>query len=200
MGDACLRQIGSCLDVGEEDRRMGSHRGQFAPHIVADPQAVVGGKSIERISISSCRRASSCEGVDRFGRCVAACGHECIAIGRVDVLPLSKSPSAFVSGALSAMAIALPRWAMASWKAERRSAWSPAFPHHSMASSSRPACVKWWAMTSGLAAAYSSCPTRICAARRCSAWRRLLSRLSWAASWIIASSSDNLRAMRRPRR
>jgi hypothetical protein len=28
------------------------------------------------------------------------------------------------------MAIALPRWAVASWKAERRKAWSPALPHH----------------------------------------------------------------------
>ena len=27
---------------------------------------------------------------------------------------------------MSAIAIALPRWAIASWKAERRSAWSPA--------------------------------------------------------------------------
>ena len=40
--------------------------------------------------------------------------------------------------ALSAMAIALPRWAMASWKAERRSAWSPALPHHSIASIVEP--------------------------------------------------------------
>ena len=32
------------------------------------------------------------------------------------------------------MAIALPRWAIASWKAERRKAWSPALPHHSIAS------------------------------------------------------------------
>ena len=27
------------------------------------------------------------------------------------------------------MAIALPRWAIASWNAERRKAWSPALPH-----------------------------------------------------------------------
>src|SRR5271166_5731772 len=43
---------------------------------------------------------------------------------------------------LSAIAVALPRWAIASWKAERRSAWSPARPHHSIARSSRPASVK----------------------------------------------------------
>ena len=44
--------------------------------------------------------------------------------------------------ALSAIAIALPRCAIASWKAERRSAWSPALPHHSIARSSSPASVK----------------------------------------------------------
>ena len=30
------------------------------------------------------------------------------------------------------MAIALPRCAIASWNAERRKAWSPALPHHSI--------------------------------------------------------------------
>ena len=42
------------------------------------------------------------------------------------------------SAALSAISIALPRWAIASWNAERRKAWSPALPHHSIAKSSRP--------------------------------------------------------------
>ena len=43
---------------------------------------------------------------------------------------------------LSAISMALPRWEIASWKAERRSAWSPALPHHSIAASVMPACVK----------------------------------------------------------
>ena len=37
--------------------------------------------------------------------------------------------------ALSAISIALPRWAIASWNALRRSAASPALPHHSIAGS-----------------------------------------------------------------
>jgi predicted ATPase len=40
---------------------------------------------------------------------------------------------------LSAISMASPRCAIASWKAERRSAWSPALPHHSIAASVRPA-------------------------------------------------------------
>jgi len=39
---------------------------------------------------------------------------------------------------LSANSIALPRWAAASLKAERRTASSPALPHHSIAGSSSP--------------------------------------------------------------
>jgi len=47
-----------------------------------------------------------------------------------------------VAASLSANLIALPRWAAASLNAERRKAWSPAVPHHSIAASSSPACVK----------------------------------------------------------
>ena len=43
---------------------------------------------------------------------------------------------------LSAIAMALPRWEIASLKAERRKASSPALPHHSIAISSAPAAVK----------------------------------------------------------
>jgi hypothetical protein len=56
-------------------------------------------------------------------------------------------------GGSSAISMALPRCEIASWNAERRSAWSPALPHHSMAASVRPDCVKWCASTSGSAAA-----------------------------------------------
>ena len=52
------------------------------------------------------------------------------------------APAAVPAAPLSAKAIALPRWAIASWNAERRRAWSPALPHHSIARSSRPASVK----------------------------------------------------------
>src|SRR5690242_16296299 len=38
-----------------------------------------------------------------------------------------------VAASLSANSIALPRWAAASLNAERRKAWSPALPHHSIA-------------------------------------------------------------------
>src|SRR4029077_12621332 len=38
-----------------------------------------------------------------------------------------------VAASLSANSIALPRWAAASLKAERRKAWSPAFPHQDSA-------------------------------------------------------------------
>ena len=44
--------------------------------------------------------------------------------------------------ALSESSIALPRCEIASAKAERRRAWSPALPHHSIARSVWPACVK----------------------------------------------------------
>jgi hypothetical protein len=43
------------------------------------------------------------------------------------------------AASLSASSIALPRWAAASLKAERRRAWSPALLHHSIAGSSSPA-------------------------------------------------------------
>jgi hypothetical protein len=46
------------------------------------------------------------------------------------------------SPALSAISMALPRCEIASWKAERRSAYSPALPHHSMAASVRAALRK----------------------------------------------------------
>ena len=54
-----------------------------------------------------------------------------------DLQRLSRSPVAPIAHALSTIAIPLPRWAIASWKAERRKAWSPALPHHSMARSAR---------------------------------------------------------------
>src|ERR1700693_6396657 len=43
--------------------------------------------------------------------------------------------------ALSESSIALPRCEIASANAERRKAWSPALPHHSIASSVWPPCV-----------------------------------------------------------
>jgi hypothetical protein len=46
-----------------------------------------------------------------------------------------------IAATLSANSIALPRWAAASLKAERRRAWSPAFAHHSTAGAASPACV-----------------------------------------------------------
>jgi hypothetical protein len=44
-----------------------------------------------------------------------------------------------VAASSSANSIALPRWATASLKAERRKARSPALSHHSIAGSSSPA-------------------------------------------------------------
>jgi hypothetical protein len=47
-----------------------------------------------------------------------------------------------LAASLSANSIAFPKWAAASLKAERRSAWSPALPHHSIAGSSSLAWVR----------------------------------------------------------
>ena len=53
--------------------------------------------------------------------------------------PASPTPCCGAArSAFSAIAIALPRWAIASLKAERRSASSPALPHHSIAKSLTP--------------------------------------------------------------
>ena len=111
--------------------------------------------------------------------------YERVAIGGVQLRqPLTYSGqrpahAATSSPALSAISIALPRWAIASWKAERRSAWSPALPHHSIAGSSSAGLREMMRDEFGSAAALSANWSRnASAARRCKIWRRLLSRLS----------------------
>ena len=66
--DSGLRQIGSCLDVAEEGRRVRPHRGQLAAHVAADPQTVVGRQPFRRVFVASRRRARPCEGFGRFRR------------------------------------------------------------------------------------------------------------------------------------
>ena len=72
--------------------------------------------------------------------------------------------------------------------AERRNAWSPALPHHSIAKSSRPASVKCRAIASGSAAARSGliagtglsrCDGAIMGVRTSGMW--MLVKVMWSA-------------------
>ena len=85
MGDAGLRRIGSRLDVAEEGRRVRPHRRQFASHVAADPQAVVGRQSLGRVLVARRQLAGSGEGFRRFRCAVAARGDQRVAIGDVQL-------------------------------------------------------------------------------------------------------------------
>ncbi len=69
----------------------------------------------------------------RLRRAMATRRYQGVAIGHVHMKLLARDARRPLASALSAIAIALPRCEIASWKAERRSAWSPALPHHSIA-------------------------------------------------------------------
>ena len=148
MSDAGLGRIGPRLDVAEEGCSVRPHRWQLSTHVAAGPQTVIGRQSFGGILVARRGLAGPGERFRRFRRAVTARRDGRVAIGDVKLCQSSVRgaragfrPRPFAPTP-SAISIALPRWAIASWKAERRSAWSPALPHHSMARSSRPASVK----------------------------------------------------------
>ena len=122
VSDSGLGRIGSRLDVAEEGPGMGPHRRQLSAQQTADPQAVIGRQALKRVLVASGEFASPCEGFGRLGRPIAARRDQRVAVGDVQMPPLARRAPRLSPPPCPAISIALPRWAIASWKAERRRA------------------------------------------------------------------------------
>ena len=85
MRDTGLGRIRHRLDAGEEGRRVRSHRRKIAPHVAADPQAVVCRQPPRRILVPGSRFAGSSEGLHCFPRPMTSCRYERVAIGGVQL-------------------------------------------------------------------------------------------------------------------
>jgi hypothetical protein len=83
--DTGLGRIGSRRNASEEGRSMRSHRRKIAPHVAADPQAVISRQPLWRILVPGSRFAGSSEGLHCFRRPMASRRDERVAIGRLQL-------------------------------------------------------------------------------------------------------------------